>query len=93
MLERAGHTEGSVDIAKLAGFSGSGVICEIMNDDGTMARMSDLEVLLKSIILKSLPWPISSSTDLCANLWLKLLARVRLPKLTLVLLRLKFSAA
>lgn len=47
VLERAGHTEGSVDIAKLAGFSGAGVICEIMNDDGTMARMGDLEVFAK----------------------------------------------
>ena len=47
VLERAGHTEGSVDIAKLAGFSGAGVICEIMNDDGTMARMSDLEDFAK----------------------------------------------
>lgn len=41
-LERAGHTEASVDIAKLAGFNGAGVICEIMNDDGTMARLPDL---------------------------------------------------
>ena len=47
VLERAGHTEGSVDIAKLAGFSGAGVICEIMNDDGTMARMTDLEDFAK----------------------------------------------
>ena len=44
VLERAGHTEGSVDLAKLANLSGSGVICEIMKDDGTMARMADLEV-------------------------------------------------
>jgi 3,4-dihydroxy 2-butanone 4-phosphate synthase/GTP cyclohydrolase II len=44
VLERAGHTEGSVDIARLAGLKGAGVICEIMNDDGTMARMPDLEV-------------------------------------------------
>ena len=44
VLERAGHTEGSVDIAKFAGFKGAAVICEIMNDDGTMARMPDLEV-------------------------------------------------
>lgn len=43
VLERAGHTEGSVDIAKLAGRKGAAVICEIMNDDGTMARMGDLE--------------------------------------------------
>lgn len=42
VLVRAGHTEAAVDLAKLAGFSGSGVICEIMNDDGTMARLPDL---------------------------------------------------
>ena len=42
VLERAGHTEAAVDIARLAGFNPSGVICEIMNDDGTMARMPDL---------------------------------------------------
>lgn len=41
-LERAGHTEASVDIAKHAGFSGAAVICEIMNEDGTMARLPDL---------------------------------------------------
>jgi 3,4-dihydroxy 2-butanone 4-phosphate synthase / GTP cyclohydrolase II len=41
-LVRAGHTEASVDIARLAGLNPSGVICEIMNDDGTMARMPDL---------------------------------------------------
>jgi 3,4-dihydroxy 2-butanone 4-phosphate synthase/GTP cyclohydrolase II len=44
VLERAGHTEGSVDIARLAGLKGAGVICEIMNDDGTMARMPDLDI-------------------------------------------------
>jgi 3,4-dihydroxy 2-butanone 4-phosphate synthase/GTP cyclohydrolase II len=42
VLQRTGHTEGSVDLARLAGFDPSGVICEIMNDDGTMARMPDL---------------------------------------------------
>ncbi len=42
VLIRAGHTEASVDFAKLAGLSPSAVICEIMNDDGTMARMPDL---------------------------------------------------
>jgi 3,4-dihydroxy 2-butanone 4-phosphate synthase / GTP cyclohydrolase II len=41
-LVRAGHTEAAVDIARLAGLSPAGVICEIMNDDGTMARMPDL---------------------------------------------------
>jgi 3,4-dihydroxy 2-butanone 4-phosphate synthase/GTP cyclohydrolase II len=43
VLQRAGHTEGSVDLARLAGSSAAGVICEVMNDDGTMARRPDLE--------------------------------------------------
>ncbi len=42
VLVRAGQTEGSVDLARLAGLHPSAVICEIMNDDGTMARMKDL---------------------------------------------------
>jgi len=42
VLARAGHTEAAVDIARLAGHNPSGVICEIMNDDGTMARLPDL---------------------------------------------------
>ena len=42
VLQRTGHTEGSVDLASLAGLSSAGVICEIMNEDGTMARMPDL---------------------------------------------------
>jgi 3,4-dihydroxy 2-butanone 4-phosphate synthase / GTP cyclohydrolase II len=42
VLVRAGHTEAAVDISRLAGLHPSGVICEIMNDDGTMARMPDL---------------------------------------------------
>jgi 3,4-dihydroxy 2-butanone 4-phosphate synthase/GTP cyclohydrolase II len=44
VLVRTGQTEGSVDLARLAGLKPSGVICEIMKDDGTMARMPDLEV-------------------------------------------------
>ena len=42
VLVRTGHTEAAVDIARLAGLNPSGVICEIMNDDGTMARLNDL---------------------------------------------------
>jgi len=42
VLVRAGHTEASVDLARLAGLYPAGVICEIMNDDGTMARLPDL---------------------------------------------------
>jgi 3,4-dihydroxy 2-butanone 4-phosphate synthase/GTP cyclohydrolase II len=44
VLVRTGQTEGSVDLARLAGLNPSGVICEIMNDDGTMARMPALEI-------------------------------------------------
>ena len=44
VLARAGQTEGSVDLARLAGLKPAAVICEIMKDDGTMARMPDLEV-------------------------------------------------
>ncbi len=43
VLVRTGQTEGSVDLARMAGLPASGVICEIMNDDGTMARMPDLQ--------------------------------------------------
>ena len=43
VLVRAGQTEGSVDLSRLAGLKPSGVICEVMNDDGTMARLPDLE--------------------------------------------------
>lgn len=42
VLQRTGHTEGSVDLARLAGLKEAGVICEIMKDDGTMARYEDL---------------------------------------------------
>ncbi|MEA2241223.1 MAG: 3,4-dihydroxy 2-butanone 4-phosphate synthase / cyclohydrolase [Solirubrobacteraceae bacterium] len=43
VLERSGQTEASVDLARLAGLYPAGVICEVMNDDGTMARVPDLE--------------------------------------------------
>lgn len=44
VLSRAGQTEGGVDLSKLAGLKPASVICEIMRDDGTMARMPDLEI-------------------------------------------------
>jgi 3,4-dihydroxy 2-butanone 4-phosphate synthase/GTP cyclohydrolase II len=47
VLVRTGQTEGSVDLARLAGLTPAGVICEIMKDDGSMARMPDLEVFGK----------------------------------------------
>lgn len=52
VLVRAGHTEAAVDISRLAGLNPSGVICEIMNDDGTMARLPDLVEFAKQHKLK-----------------------------------------
>jgi len=52
VLVRTGQTEGSVDLARLAGLKPAGVICEIMKDDGTMARMPDLEIFAKKHGLK-----------------------------------------
>ena len=52
VLARTGQTEGSVDLARLAGLKPAAVICEIMRDDGTMARMPDLEVFAKEHGLK-----------------------------------------
>jgi 3,4-dihydroxy 2-butanone 4-phosphate synthase/GTP cyclohydrolase II len=61
VLVRTGQTEGSVDISRLAGLIPAGVICEIMKDDGTMARMPDLEIFAKEHDLK-----IATIADLVA---------------------------
>ncbi|OEJ64611.1 3,4-dihydroxy-2-butanone-4-phosphate synthase [Magnetovibrio blakemorei] len=61
VLVRAGHTEAAVDISRLAGLNPSGVICEIMNDDGTMARLDDLIPYAEKHKLK-----IASIADLIA---------------------------
>lgn len=52
VLKRAGHTEGSVDLARLAGLSPSAVICEVMNPDGSMARVGDLREFARAHGLK-----------------------------------------
>ena len=52
VLNRSGHTEAAVDLARLAGFSPAGVICEIMNEDGTMARVPELMKYVKRHNLK-----------------------------------------
>ncbi len=52
VLVRTGQTEGSVDLCRIAGLTPSGVICEIMKDDGTMARMPDLEVFAETHNIK-----------------------------------------
>ncbi|UCH43623.1 MAG: bifunctional 3,4-dihydroxy-2-butanone-4-phosphate synthase/GTP cyclohydrolase II [Dehalococcoidales bacterium] len=61
VLVRAGHTEAVTDMARLAGFSPAGVLCEIMNEDGTMARLPQLEVMAAKFGLK-----IISVADLIA---------------------------
>nr|WP_091692970.1 bifunctional 3,4-dihydroxy-2-butanone-4-phosphate synthase/GTP cyclohydrolase II [Algoriphagus locisalis] len=52
VLRRAGHTEAAIDLARLAGFSPAGVLVEIMNEDGTMARLPDLVEVAKKFNLK-----------------------------------------
>ncbi|WP_427968897.1 3,4-dihydroxy-2-butanone-4-phosphate synthase [Altererythrobacter sp.] len=52
VLVRAGHTEAAVDISRLAGLNPSGVICEVMNEDGTMARLDDLITFARKHDLK-----------------------------------------
>lgn len=52
VLDRAGHTEGSLDLVRLAGLPPSAVICEVLREDGLMARRSDLECLAKEHNLK-----------------------------------------
>ena len=66
VLVRAGQTEGSVDLARLAGLKPAGVICEVMNDDGTMARLPELEKLAAAHDL-----PIVSVADLIAYRMMK----------------------
>ena len=61
VLVRAGHTEAAVDVSRLAGLNASGVICEIMNDDGSMARLPELVEFAKTHGLK-----IATIADLIA---------------------------
>ena len=61
VLERAGHTEASVDISKLSKLNPSSVICEVMNEDGRMARLKDLYKFSKKHKIK-----LASIEDLIA---------------------------
>ena len=79
VLVRLGQTEGSVDLARLAGLKPAGVICEIMNDDGTMARMPELKVFAKEHNIK-----ICTIADLVAyrlknERLVRIVAEARLP--------------
>lgn len=93
VLVRAGQTEGSVDLAKLAGLNPSGVICEIMNDDGTMSRMNDLVPFAEQHGLR-----IVSIADLIAyrmqqELLVTEVAAAELPSNLLAILKLKYLRA
>jgi 3,4-dihydroxy 2-butanone 4-phosphate synthase/GTP cyclohydrolase II len=79
VLQRAGQTEAAVDLARLAGLASAGVVCEVMNDDGTMARVPDLVTYCERHGLKMI-----TIADLIAHRWRteKLVERVtsvRLP--------------
>src|ERR1051325_9979883 len=52
VLKRRGHTEAAVDLARMAGLSEAGAVCEIANDDGTMARLPELQIFAKQHDLK-----------------------------------------
>ncbi len=79
VLKRAGQSEASVDLARMAGLYPAAVICEIMNDDGTMARLPDLESFAARDDLN-----ITSIADLCAHRccaesWVRRVAEAGLP--------------
>ena len=61
VLERVGQTEAAVDLARLAGLNPAGVICEVMNDDGTMARVPDLTTYCQKHGLKMITVAICSA--------------------------------
>lgn len=79
VLQRAGQTEGSVDLARLAGLSPAGVICEIMSDDGTMARVPELIEFSKRHNLKIVMIKDIIKYRMRTESFVKRLARVKLP--------------
>lgn len=79
VLQRAGQTEGSVDLARLAGLSPAGVICEIMNDDGSMARMPQLLEFAKQHKLKLITVKDLIRYRMRAERFVKRIATVQMP--------------
>ena len=79
VLARAGQTEGSVDLARLAGLKPAGVICEIMNDDGNMSRMPDLERFAGRHDLKIITVADIIAYRLANELLVDLVARTKMP--------------
>lgn len=79
VLKRAGQTEGSVDLARLAGLYPAGVICEIMNEDGTMARVPELMQFAKRHRLKMVTIKSLIEYRLRRETFVKLVAGAKLP--------------
>ena len=79
VLVRTGQTEGSVDLARIAGMRTAGIICEIMKDDGTMARMPDLEVFAQEHDLKIATIADLVAYRLCKDVLVRRAAEARLP--------------
>jgi 3,4-dihydroxy 2-butanone 4-phosphate synthase / GTP cyclohydrolase II len=79
VLRRAGQTEGSVDLARLAGLQPAGVICEIMNEDGTMARVPELAKFAKLHKLKMVTVKALIEYRMRRETFIKRMANARLP--------------
>jgi 3,4-dihydroxy 2-butanone 4-phosphate synthase/GTP cyclohydrolase II len=79
VLRRAGQTEGSVDLARLAGLRPAGVICEIMNEDGTMARVPELAKFAKTHKLKMVTVKALIEYRMRRETFIKRMATARLP--------------
>ncbi|VAX26598.1 3,4-dihydroxy-2-butanone 4-phosphate synthase / GTP cyclohydrolase II [hydrothermal vent metagenome] len=79
VLQRAGQTEGSVDLARLAGLNHAGVICEIMNEDGTMARVPQLMEFAREHKLKIITVKDLIEHRMCKETLVKRVAEVKLP--------------
>jgi 3,4-dihydroxy 2-butanone 4-phosphate synthase/GTP cyclohydrolase II len=79
VLKRAGQTEGSVDLARLAGLSPAGVICEIMNEDGTMARVPELAKFAKAHKLKMVTVKALIEYRMQRETFVRRMASARLP--------------
>ncbi|MBI4823253.1 MAG: bifunctional 3,4-dihydroxy-2-butanone-4-phosphate synthase/GTP cyclohydrolase II [Nitrospirae bacterium] len=79
VLQRTGQTEGSVDLARLAGLYPAGVICEIMNDDGTMARVPELKEFAKKHNLKMVTIKDLIHYRMKTEMFVKRIADVTLP--------------
>ena len=79
VLERAGQTEAAVDLSRLAGLRAAGVICEIMNEDGTMARLPELQVFAREHGLKIVSVADIIAFRLCNETLVRKVAEVLLP--------------